>query len=76
MKKEGTAKITGKKKTDYQLDHIIPYRQGYALGIDPTVIGGRKNLRYILGEENRSKWDCFQSDNVVKSIIGDKYGVQ
>ena len=71
MKKEGVSKITGKHKTDYQLDHIIPYKQGFELGIDPTVIGSRKNLRYILGEENRSKWDSFQSDDVIKFIIGD-----
>jgi hypothetical protein len=75
MKKEGIAKVTGKRKTDYQLDHIIPYKQGYTLGLYPTVIGGRNNLRYILGEENRSKWDCFQSDDVVKYITGEKHGL-
>jgi hypothetical protein len=71
MKKEGVAKITGKHKTDYQLDHIIPYKQGFELGIDPTIIGSRKNLRYILGKENRSKWDTFQSEDIIKSIIGE-----
>jgi hypothetical protein len=72
MKQEGSIPAnTGKRKDQYQLDHIIPYRQGFELGIDPNVLGSRKNLRWILGEENRRKWDCFQSDAVVKRILGD-----
>ena len=71
MKKEGIVPKLGKRKTDWQMDHIIPYAQGFQLGIDPKIIGGRKNLRFILGEENRSKWDSFQPDDVVKSIIGE-----
>lgn len=77
MKKEGIVPAnTGKRKNQYQLDHIIPFRQGYELGIDPQVIGGRQNLRYILGEKNRLKWDRFQSEDVVKSVIGENYGLQ
>ncbi len=72
MKQEGTLpQNRGKKKNQYQLDHIIPFRQGYELGIDPNIMGSRKNLRWILGEENRKKWDSFQSDDVVKNIIGE-----
>ena len=71
MRKEGLVPITGKHKTDLQLDHIIPYKQGFELNISPEIIGGRKNLRFILGEENRKKWDSFQPANVVQSIIGD-----
>jgi hypothetical protein len=72
MKQEGLIPAnTGKRKDQYQLDHIIPYRQGFELGIDPVVIGSKRNLRWILGEENRRKWDCYQLDNVVQSIIGD-----
>ena len=71
MKKEGIAKITDKHKTDYQLDHIIPYKQGFELKIHPSIIGSRKNLRYILGEENRKKWDSYQPVDVVKTILGD-----
>jgi hypothetical protein len=56
MKQEGLVPSnTGKHKHQYQLDHIIPFRQGFELKIDPAIIGGRQNLRYILGEENRSK---------------------
>lgn len=62
---------TGKRKDQYQLDHIIPYRQGFELGIDPAVIGSRKNLRWILGEENRQKWDRFQPEEVIKNILGE-----
>jgi hypothetical protein len=71
MKKEGLVPKTGKRKTDLQMDHIIPYEQGFQLGIDPKVIGGRKNLRFILGEENRTKWDSFQPNDVVKLITGE-----
>lgn len=76
MKQEGLVpNNTGKYKHQYQLDHIIPFRQGFELGIDPEIIGGRQNLRYILGEENRSKWDCFQSEDVLQSVLGDHYGL-
>lgn len=76
MKKEGLIPAnTGKRKDQYQLDHIIPFRQGFELDIDPLIIGGRQNLRYILGEENRSKWDRFQPDDVLKSVLGDKHGL-
>ena len=71
MAKEGLVPATGKRKTDLQLDHIIPYKQGFELNISPEIIGGRKNLRFILGEDNRKKWDRYQPDNVVQSIIGD-----
>jgi hypothetical protein len=71
MKKENLVpENTGKYPDQYQLDHIIPFKQGFELKIPPTVIGSRKNLRYILGKENRSKWDCFQEESVVKYIIG------
>jgi hypothetical protein len=30
-----------------------------------------KKLRYILGEDSLKKWDSFQPDDVVQSIIGD-----
>ena len=72
MKQEGVIPAsTGKRKDQYQLDHIIPFQQGFELGIDPKVIGGRKNLRWILGEENRTKWDRFQPEEIVKSILGE-----
>jgi hypothetical protein len=72
MKQEGFIPAdTGKRKNQYQLDHIIPYRQGFELGIDPSILGSRKNLRWILGEENRKKWDLFQSMEVVRSILGE-----
>lgn len=71
MKKEGAVPVnTGKRPDQYQLDHIIPFKQGFELGIPPAVIGSRKNLRYILGKENRKKWDCFQEESVVQYIIG------
>jgi hypothetical protein len=74
MKQEGLIPDnTGKRKDQYQLDHIIPYRQGFELGIDPTIIGSRKNLRWILGEENRQKWDQFQPKEVIKNILGEQY---
>ena len=76
MRKEGIVPVTGKQKTDLQLDHIIPYKQGFELGISPSVIGGRNNLRFILGEENRRKWDNYQSIEIVESIKKGTYGLQ
>jgi hypothetical protein len=70
MAKEGLVPKTGKRKTDLQIDHIIPYRQGFDLNISPEIMGGNKNLRFILGEENRKKWDNYQSLAVVQHIIG------
>jgi len=52
MQKEGLVPTnTGKRKDQYQLDHIIPFKQEYEMGLDPTIIGGRSNLRWILGEK-------------------------
>ena len=68
---------TGKGKDNYQLDHIIPFKQGYELGIDPEVLGSRANLRYILGRDNRDKWDTYQSDSTIKRIVKEsKNGLQ
>lgn len=70
MKQEGAIpENTGKRKDQYQLDHIIPYRQGFELKIDPKVLGSRKNLRWVLGEENRRKWDRFQPEEVINNIL-------
>ena len=71
MKKEGLVPVLGKRKIDWQMDHIIPYEQGFALGIDPSIIGSKANLRFILGEENRSKWDSFQSKETVNKVLGE-----
>ena len=77
MKKEGLVPTnTGKRKDQYQLDHIIPFRQGFELRIPPSVIGSRLNLRYILGKENRSKWDNFQTEDIIKSVTGEPHGLQ
>ena len=65
----------GKFKDSWQIDHIIPHRQGYELGIDPNILGSRKNIQFIKGEENRKKWDSFQSLEIIESITGAKYGI-
>lgn len=65
----------GKFKDSWQIDHIIPHKQGYELGIDPAILGSRKNIQFIKGEENRKKWDSFQSLEIVESITGVKYGI-
>jgi hypothetical protein len=63
--------VTGKYKDSWQVDHIIPHQQGFELGIDPTLLGSRKNVQFIKGEENRKKWDSFQPIDVVRSITGE-----
>lgn len=67
--------VTGKGKNDYQIDHIIPCRQGFELGIDPSLLGTKNNIQFITGEENRKKWHSYQTDSVIKSIIGDSHGL-
>ena len=77
MKKEGLVPSnTGKRKDQYQLDHIIPFKQGYELGIDSEVIGGKINLRWVLGEENRTKWDRFQPEEVINKVLGEHNVIQ
>lgn len=76
MKKAGSAQKTGKHRNDLQLDHIIPFKQGFDLKIPPSIIGGRNNLRYILGSENRKKWDKYQSMDIIRSIAGEQYVIQ
>jgi hypothetical protein len=76
MQKEGLVPTnTGKRKDQYQLDHIVPFKQGYEMGIDPKVIGGRSNLRWILGEENRTKWDRFQPKEIINKVLGEHNGL-
>lgn len=75
MRKEGLVPKTGKRKTDMQLDHIIPYKQGFELNIPTNIIGGRSNLRYILGKDNREKWDRYQTTDIIVSVAGEEYVV-
>lgn len=49
----------------YQLDHIISIKYGFDNNIDPVIIGGIDNLRFIPWEENRLK-----SDKVCHTIKG------
>jgi hypothetical protein len=65
----------GKYKDSWQIDHIIPHKQGYELGIDPAILGSRKNIQFIKGEENRKKWDSYQPMEIIESITGVKYGI-
>jgi hypothetical protein len=66
---------TGKYKDSWQIDHIIPHKQGFELGIDPCLLGSKNNIQFIKGEENRKKWDSYQPMEVVKSITGGNYGL-
>ena len=76
MKKAGEwVPKTGKYKDSWQVDHIIPHQQGFELGIDPNLLGSKKNVQFIKGEENRKKWDSFQPIDVVKSITGEIDGL-
>jgi hypothetical protein len=69
LRKQNLMPLIGKKKTDMQVDHIIPFKQGYELNIDPLIMGHACNLRFITGEENRKKWDIFQSEEIIKTIL-------
>ena len=45
----------GRKKGEYQLDHMYSKMQGYLDGVSPEIIGNASNLEWILAEENCSK---------------------
>lgn len=47
----------------YQLDHIIPIKVGFEMGILPSIIGNINNLRFIPWKENRSKG--YKTPNVL-----------
>lgn len=59
----------GKKSNDWQLDHIIPLKQGYELNIPPYIIGNKYNVQILKQKENRKKWDEFQSKEMINEII-------
>jgi len=63
----------GKRNDDWQIDHIVPCKQGFELGIDPALLGRKDNIQFIKGKENRSKWHIFQPLDVVKYITGESY---
>ena len=65
----------GKGPDDWQLDHIIPHKQGFDLGIEPSLLGRRNNIQFIKGKDNRKKWDTYQPLNVVKAITGENNGL-
>lgn len=68
--------VRGKGPEDWQLDHIVPHKQGFYLGIEAYLLGQRNNLQFIKGKENRKKWDTFQPLDVVEAITGEKNGLQ
>lgn len=65
----------GKHKDDWQVDHIVPCKQGFELGIPPELVGRKDNIQFIKGSENRSKWHTYQPLDVVKYITGETYGL-
>lgn len=77
MKKAGHFIPTfGKYKTDLQIDHIIPIKQGFELGILPSLLGSKKNIQFLKGEDNRLKWHTYQPESVIRAVLGKSYGIQ
>jgi 5-methylcytosine-specific restriction endonuclease McrA len=66
----------GKGKYDLQVDHIIPYEQGFELGIPAYLLGSKNNIQFLKGEDNRAKWDHYQPMSVVRAVIGEINGLQ
>ena len=60
----------GKHKTDLQIDHIVPYKQGFDLGIPAEILGGKRNIQFLKGADNRAKWDAYQPMHVIRFIKG------
>jgi 5-methylcytosine-specific restriction endonuclease McrA len=59
-----------------QVDHIIPYEQGFDLGIPASLLGGKNNIQFLKGEDNRAKWNHYQPMSVVIAITGVINGLQ
>ena len=66
----------GKGKNDLQVDHIVPYKQGFELGLPASLLGSKNNLQFLKGGDNRAKWDSFQPMSVVLAIKGGLNGLQ
>lgn len=66
----------GKGKYDLQVDHIVPYEQGFELGLPASLLGSKNNLQFLRGEDNRAKWNTFQPRSVVLAIQGGLNGLQ
>jgi 5-methylcytosine-specific restriction endonuclease McrA len=76
MKLHGYVPPFGKGKNDLQVDHIVPYKQGFELGIPASLLGGKNNIQFLKGEDNRAKWDHYQPMSVVIAITGVINGLQ
>lgn len=59
----------GKKQNDWQMDHIIPLKQGFELNIPPYIMGHNFNIQILKQKENRTKWATFQDDEMIENII-------
>ena len=59
----------GRHSDQYQCDHIIPIKQGFEEGICPELLSQPANLQYLLGEDNRRKWDEYQPFEVKNNIL-------
>lgn len=66
----------GKGKHDLQVDHIVPYEQGFKLGLPASLLGSKNNLQFLRGEDNRAKWNNFQPESVILAIQGGLNGLQ
>lgn len=66
----------GKYKNDWQVDHIISILQGFELKIPAHLLGTKKNIQFLKGEDNRAKWCTKQPSSVILYITGNKYGLQ
>ena len=76
MKLHGYVPSFGKGKHDLQVDHIVPYEQGFDLGIPASLLGSKNNIQFLRGEDNRAKWDHYQPMSVVRAVIGAVNGIQ
>ena len=65
----------GKYKDNWQVDHIISIQQGFELKISPQLLGSKKNIQFLKGEDNRAKWCTKQPNSVIMYVIGNNYGL-
>ena len=75
MKVNGFVPKFGKGKNDLQVDHIVPYEQGFELGLPASLLGSKNNLQFLKGEDNRAKWNRYQPLSVIRALKGELYGL-
>jgi hypothetical protein len=54
----------GPRPAGYTCNHIIPVSRGFALDIDPAIIGSKLNLEFVPYQENIQQGSRITADSI------------